>query len=217
MDYRGHPMLWHTGSGNGQLAFAALLPKDGLGVVVLVNTWAAPFVHGALVSYLLDVYLGYPPRDWSAEALARVPAILEQERKQREETLRGAGPGVAAARPLAAYAGTYEDCPYGPIQVRAEEAGLELQMGGGQTADLLPAGGDTFVVRWRDPFYRETRLARVTFEIGDADAPARLAMDIGRDAVRAVRSAAARTSPASPGSPPGARGPGGGAPGSRGG
>ena len=71
MDYRGRPLLWHTGSGNGQLAFAALLPKDGLGVVVLVNTWAAPFVHAALVNYLLDTYLGEPLRDWSTEGLAQ--------------------------------------------------------------------------------------------------------------------------------------------------
>jgi CubicO group peptidase (beta-lactamase class C family) len=189
MDYRGRPLLWHTGSGNGQLAYAALLPKDGLGVVVLVNTWAAPFVHGALVNYLLDAYLGEPPHDWSAEGLARVAGILADERKQREETMKGVGAASAPARPLAAYAGTYDDCLYGPIHVRAGggDGGLELQMGGGQTADLLPAGGDTFVVRWRDPFYRETRLTRVTFNPGAEGTPAHLAMDIGRDAIRAVR------------------------------
>ncbi|HEX5760777.1 MAG TPA: hypothetical protein VF121_16430 [Thermoanaerobaculia bacterium] len=64
---------------------------------------------------------------------------------------------------------------------------LELQMGGGQTADLLPAGGDTFVVRWRDPCYRETRLTRMTFEVAPDGTAARLAIDIGRDAVRAVK------------------------------
>ncbi|HVF60114.1 MAG TPA: serine hydrolase [Thermoanaerobaculia bacterium] len=188
MDYRGRPLLWHTGSGNGQIAFAALLPKDGLGVVVLVNTWAAPFVHAALVNYLLDAYLGETPRDWSAEGLARVPGILAEERKQREKTMEGTGEGTVPARPFAAYAGTYDDCLYGPIHVRAAAGdGLELQMGGGQTADLLPAGGDVFVVRWRDPFYRETRLARVTFEPAPDGTAARLAMDLGRDAIRAVR------------------------------
>ena len=101
--------------------------------------------------------------------------------------MRGIGAGTAPARPLAAYAGTYDDCLYGPIHVRAAAGGLELQMGGGQTADLLPAGGEVFVVRWRDPFYRETRLARVTFEPAPDGTAARLAMDIGRDAIRAVR------------------------------
>jgi len=33
-----------------------------------VNTWSAPFVHGALVMRILDTYLGYEPRDWVGEA-----------------------------------------------------------------------------------------------------------------------------------------------------
>jgi CubicO group peptidase (beta-lactamase class C family) len=73
MDYRGHPILWHTGNGNGQIAYMVLLPRDRLGVVVLVNTWSAPLVHGALINRIVDTYLGYEPRDWAAEAFARVP------------------------------------------------------------------------------------------------------------------------------------------------
>jgi CubicO group peptidase (beta-lactamase class C family) len=74
-DYRGHPVLWHTGNGNGQIAWMALLPRDRLGIVVLVNTWSAPNVHFALINRMLDVYLGYEPRDWVAESMARMPAM----------------------------------------------------------------------------------------------------------------------------------------------
>lgn len=37
MDHRGNPMLWHSGSGDGQLAYVAILPEKRLGVVVLLN------------------------------------------------------------------------------------------------------------------------------------------------------------------------------------
>ena len=74
MDYRGHPMRWHSGNGNGQIAYMTLLPRDRLGVVVVVNTWSAPLIHAAIANRIIDTYLGYPPRDWAGETLARVPA-----------------------------------------------------------------------------------------------------------------------------------------------
>jgi CubicO group peptidase (beta-lactamase class C family) len=185
MDYRGNAMLWHTGNGNGQIAFMALIPKQRLGVVVLVNTWAAPFVHGALINHLLDVYLGYKPRDWSAEGLARAPEILKQERKPGRDLVAGAVPGSKPSRPLASYGGAYESCLFGPIHVRLEAAGLTLQMGEGQKAELLHHHGDSFVVLWRDPLFREERTTLVSFDFGDAGAP-KLAMQIGRDQIEAV-------------------------------
>ncbi|HEX9942155.1 MAG TPA: serine hydrolase [Thermoanaerobaculia bacterium] len=185
MDYRGHAMLWHSGSGNGQLAYMALLPKERLGVVVLVNTWAAPVVHGTLASYLLDVYLGYPFRDWSAEALARLPKIREAEQKEREKLLEGMRPSSKPPRPLVAYAGQYEGCLYGPIVVRLEGKDLTLQMGEGQKADLLHHHDDTFLVRWRDPLYREDRSILVSFE--GEERPKKLTMQLRRDHIEAER------------------------------
>jgi hypothetical protein len=191
MDYRGHAMLWHSGNGNGQIAYMALLPKERLGVVVLVNTWAAPFVHGALASYLLDVYLGIPPRDWSAEALARAPKIREEERAEGKKLLAEARPSSQPPRPLASYAGRYDDCLYGPVIVRLEGKGLTLQMGEGQKADLLHHHDDSFVVRWRDPLFQEERITLVSFE--GEESPRKLAFQNGRDHV--VATEAGSTSP----------------------
>ena len=70
-DYRGRVMLWHSGRGNGQFAYMALLPKEKLGVVVLINSWRAPILHGALASRVLDHYLGLLPRDTVGDALAQ--------------------------------------------------------------------------------------------------------------------------------------------------
>lgn len=186
MDYRGHPMLWHSGSGDGQMAYMALLPKDDLAVVVLVNTWAADFVHGALASWLLDVHLGLEPRDWSGEALARHRSESAQE-NEVQKLLAAAAAAGAPPRPLASYAATYESCPWGPIHVRVENGGLILQMGDGEVADLRYHQGDSFVAVWRDPLYREERTTLV--ELSAAEGKRRLRMSVFRDDVEAVASA----------------------------
>ena len=189
MDYRGHPMLWHSGNGDGQIAYMALLPKDRLGVVVLVNTWAAPFVHGALAAYILDVYLGLEPRDHSAEALARVPGMREAQEAARRRLVEGLVPGSRPPLPLSAYAGTYVDSLYGAVSVRVEGSGLVMQMDRGQQADLLHLEGDTFVVRWRDEILGEFFGTRVEFGAA-SDCVRGLQMRLNRDDISATRSCA---------------------------
>jgi CubicO group peptidase (beta-lactamase class C family) len=163
MDYRGHPLLWHSGNGDGQIAYMALLPRDWLGVVVLVNTWSAPFVHAAIANRIMDTYLGYEPRDWAGEALARVP----QMRRAQDSAARA----MVAMRtsppplPLAAYAGRYENPLFGPVWIRLERDSLTLQMGEGQIADLEYHGGDAFYVRWRDLVSRENFGTHVNFAV----------------------------------------------------
>jgi CubicO group peptidase (beta-lactamase class C family) len=155
MDYRGHPVHWHTGNGNGQIAYMAILPRDRLGAVVLVNTWAAPLVHGAILSRILDTYLGYEPRDWAAEGFPRQAteaAAQDSAARAMEAMRKAAGPPPL---PLARYVGRYEHPVFGPLMVRLTRRGLTLQMGEGQIADLEYHGEDRFYTRWRDPFYRE--------------------------------------------------------------
>ncbi|HVG09052.1 MAG TPA: serine hydrolase [Thermoanaerobaculia bacterium] len=183
MDYRGHSMLWHSGSGDGQMAYMALLPKDDLAVVVLVNTWAADHVHGALASWLLDVYLGLEPRDSSGEALARHRSELAKG-NEVQALLASAAAAVDPPRPLASYAATYESCPWGPIHVRVENGGLVLQMDKGEVADLRYHHGDSFVAVWRDPLYREDRTTLV--ELSAADGKRKLRMSVFRDDIEAV-------------------------------
>jgi Beta-lactamase/Domain of unknown function (DUF3471) len=185
MDYRGHPLLWHTGNGRGQIAFMSLLPRDRLGVVVVVNTWSAPFVHAALMNRIIDTYLGYPPRDWAAEALARVPGIVAAE-----DSARNAAHGTATAgsppRPLTSYGGRYDEPLFGPVFVRAEPSGLVLQMGQGQIADLVLHHGDSFMVHWRDPVYQEVYNTILTFQV-EGDVVKSLRVRINRDEFTATR------------------------------
>ena len=192
MDYRGHPLHWHTGNGDGQIAYMALLPRDRLGVVVLVNTWSAPFVHMALINRIMDTYLGFEPRDWAAEALERVPRMVTAA-AEAVRTMESGRSGGAPPRALAAYAGRYEEPLFGPVFVRAEGPALVLQMGGGQNADLDHHHDDVFLVRWRDPLFRENFLTMLTFAAA-GDSIASFTVRINRDEFTA-RKAAATASP----------------------
>ena len=186
MDYRGHPLHWHTGNGDGQVAYMALLPREHVGVAVLVNTWSAPFVHGALLYRIMDACLGYAPRDWISETRRRQVEMARAQDSTASE--------VDAMRsrerpplPLAAFAGRYDEPLFGPVFVRVERSGLTFQMGAGQLADLEYQGGRTFYLRWRDPLFREYYGTQVTFE-GPGDAIDAFRTRINRDEFRATRS-----------------------------
>jgi len=184
MDYRGHPLFWHTGGGDGQYAYMALLPRDRLGVVVLVNTWSVPLIHAAIVNRILDTYLGYEPRDWAGETLARIPAqrAAADSAARAMIAMRSASPPPL---PLASYAGRYDSPLHGPIWIRVESTGLTLQMGEGQIADLEYHGG-AFFVSWRDPLYRENYGTHVQFTVS-GDSVTGLSMRVNRDDIVASR------------------------------
>jgi hypothetical protein len=168
MDYRGHRVIWHSGNGDGQIAYMALFPNDKLGIAVMVNTWSAPSVHVALINRIADTYLGYPARDWAAELFAR-RGTDDSARAANQRAMiamrSSAPPGVA----LVAYTGRYEHPIFGPVWIRLAASGLTLQMGDGQIADLEYHGADTFYVQWRDPLFREYYPAHVAFAMsGDS-------------------------------------------------
>ncbi|HEX8216184.1 MAG TPA: serine hydrolase, partial [Allosphingosinicella sp.] len=182
MDYRGEPMIWHSGNANGMPSYMALLPGRGIGVVVMLNSWIAPFLHGDIASRILDHYLGLPTRDYAGETLARTRAA------EARAAAAPAPPTLPASPPLdlASYAGRYLSELYGPISVRREASGLVLKLGDGDEADLRPLARDVFDVRWRDRVhsFRDTRLA---FALDAQGRVASLAVRVGRDDVEARR------------------------------
>jgi CubicO group peptidase (beta-lactamase class C family) len=168
MDYRGHRLVWHTGNGDGVIAHMAIYPTDRLGIVVLVNTWAAPNVHMALLARIADTYLGYEPRDWAGEAFPRV-AAMDSARAANQRAMIAMRSATPPRLPLSAFAGRYDDPVFGPVWIRSGASGLTLQMGGGRIADLEYHGSDAFYTVWRDPFVREYFGTHVTFAIaGDS-------------------------------------------------
>lgn len=192
MDYRGNPMLWHSGSGGGQLAYMAILPDKRLGVVVLLNAWPAAGtpVHGMIASRILDVFLGAQPDDPGDDGLTGREAAERQVREARERFEAGRIRGTRPSHRLEAYVDTYVDSLRGPIIVRLAGGRLTLQMGGGERAELENWHYDTFVARWHTPLYRSVFATRVVFS-QDADGGVNgLAFSLGRDSVTARREAA---------------------------
>lgn len=180
MDFRGHPMLWHSGSADGMPVYMAILPADNIGVAVMTNTWEVPTLHGALANRILDTLLATPePRDWAAETIAASKA----EAKPAEE------PRIAdtkPSRPLDAYTGTYNDPLYGDLVITRDANGLTLQFAGGQKATLEHWHYDVFRVTWHDRVY-EFADTFAAFALDAKGTPVRLDMKLYRDRVEAVR------------------------------
>jgi hypothetical protein len=166
-DYRGTLLLWHTGGGDGQSAYLALLPEIQLGVAVTVNTWKSggSAFNAALASRIQDHYLGSPPRDYVAEYRE---ALTRAEKKDADELraldssrLKNTKPSL----PLAAYAAVYRDRLNLNVDVAYDGKALVLRYAGGQPGRLEHWHQDTFRVHWQNPLADQDRVTFATFRI----------------------------------------------------
>jgi CubicO group peptidase (beta-lactamase class C family) len=183
MDYRGHPMIWHSGNGAGQPVLMTVFPDDHVAILVMVNTWVAGFLHGMLTNKIADTYLGFPPRDWSGEMLPRKAEIRGESARALAALQKVRNPKAPASHDLAAYTGTYSDSLYGQKTLGIADGHLTLQMDGpkGQIADLTQMNNDTFLALWRDPVFREDYPSLLTFAADSQGAIVELTMHLGRD------------------------------------
>jgi CubicO group peptidase (beta-lactamase class C family) len=188
MDYRGEPMLWHSGNADGMPSYMALLPRQKLGVAVLINSWASGFLHGALASKILDTYLGAPPRDWSAETRERYLSALEEQERAKQALAARTAAAPAPARPLGDLAGTYRAKLWGDLTVALVDDELVLRTGDTERAALRPLEDGTFHVVWTDPVLRDVYYDTTVRITPAADGTAaRLDMTLVRDDIEAIR------------------------------
>jgi CubicO group peptidase (beta-lactamase class C family) len=125
-DYRGRLVVSHAGAIDGFRAHLTLLPRDGIGIVLLNNrhqTW----MNLALSNTLVDLLLGLPKKDWNRYLLDQVhyQEAEAQERLREREAKRQHG--TRPSRELGAYAGSYEEPAYGSAAVTLENGGLVLR------------------------------------------------------------------------------------------
>jgi CubicO group peptidase (beta-lactamase class C family) len=186
-DYKGRPMLWHSGNGDGMPSYMAILAKQKLGVIVMTNTWVMPYLHGALAGRILDTFLGLETKDSVGETIAADKTSRERNAKaladMEKERVQDTKPSVA----LAQYAGIYNDPLFGDMTVTLEGAHLVLQFAGGEKADLPHWHYDTFDVQWRDPLLRAYFRAAAAFSLDADGKPSRLDMRLNRDTIEAKR------------------------------
>jgi hypothetical protein len=116
-------MVSHGGSIDGFQAQVALLPRDGLGVVVLTNLEGNPLP--TIVTYdLWDRLLGHEPADWSARIRADRARAAEERDKKKAEEEAARKKDTHPSRPLDEFAGAYEHPGYGRIVVEKSGEGL---------------------------------------------------------------------------------------------
>jgi CubicO group peptidase (beta-lactamase class C family) len=195
-DYRGELLLWHTGGGDGQSAFLALLPEKRLGIAFAVNTWrtggSAYPLHVA--NRILDHYLASPPRDYLVEYRQSWERNRKRDADERsaleKSRLRKSSPSL----PLERYVGLYRDQLMLDVTVTRDANGLALQYANSERAPLEHWHDDTFRVRWARRFAAEDRLTLVTFRVDEHGKSAALQFETFGESVDAERIEAPRES-----------------------
>jgi CubicO group peptidase (beta-lactamase class C family) len=162
-DYQGRMLDFHTGSLNGMVAIIGLVPDERFGVYVLSNVDHVEVRH-ALMYKAIDLYLGNPARDWSAD-LRR----LYDARRARGDSARAAATakrinGTKPSLALSKYAGVYEDPLLGRVTIAEQKGKLRLDAGPALKGELEHWQYDQFRARYDDR-WQGTDL--ITFTIGE--------------------------------------------------
>jgi CubicO group peptidase (beta-lactamase class C family) len=165
-DYRGVKLLEHGGNTTGMTAHVAFVPELDLGIVILSNRDSTS-LPTALLYRAIDMALGEPVRDWSAElfALDNAPAPAPAA---------APAPTTAPAEnlPIAAFSGTYRSPVYGEARVTASGGKLMIHLTDRVAGELKPQGGNRFMAQWRDPYLAEAGMkGPFTFDLDPAGRP----------------------------------------------
>jgi hypothetical protein len=169
-DYTGRRLNFHTGSIDGMVAIAAVIPEDRFGVYVLANLDHVEVRH-ALMYKAIDTWLGTGTRDWSAELKPIYDARRARADSAQRAVERARVPNTRPTLPLERYAGSYADSLVGSVRVSVENGMLRLTTSSKLFANLSHWQYDTFLGewnrRWQGPFL-------VTFGLNATGTPERL-------------------------------------------
>jgi CubicO group peptidase (beta-lactamase class C family) len=187
-DYRGTPLLWHSGSGDGQSAYIALLPDLRLGIVVLTNTRkvGVPF-NGAVANRIIDHYLSVATRDYVTELRDSWDKELQQHEAEKRATEASRLSSTTPSLPLSAYAGVYRDRLGLDVVVTLNNGSLRLQYGGGEVAQLAHWHHDTFRLQWETALHAAEWPAFIRFDISPLAQADSLHTQLFGDLIEATR------------------------------
>ncbi|MGZ7038147.1 MAG: serine hydrolase [Thermoanaerobaculia bacterium] len=165
-DYRGHPIIEHTGGVLGALSALYLVPDKGIGIGVSINSEDTG-ARRAVLFHLLDEYLGESQADW----IGIIQTTLKQMTDHAMEALKHLPPDLQpndhSSLPVANYAGTYSDPWYGTVAVTDRGHGqlwITFDRTPGMEGKLEHVANDTFRTRFTD---RGIEDAYMTFEVAN--------------------------------------------------
>jgi CubicO group peptidase (beta-lactamase class C family) len=185
-DYRGRPFLWHTGNGDGQLAYMALYPEDELGVAIIVNTWrVSSQFNSAVIQRIADHYLGLAPRDYPAELRTSLQKIEAADAEEEKKFLAAKPEGAAPALALTEYVGQYRDKLGLPVDIALDGETLTFRYAGGQIARLEFWRDHLFRLKWTNIF-SQWGADFVDFDVDALGEVTGLRMTLMRDPIEAT-------------------------------
>jgi CubicO group peptidase (beta-lactamase class C family) len=131
-NYRGHKLVWHSGSIDGFSALLSMIPSKRIGLIVVTNLSGNRPVPICVTRNILDRLLGLAPVDWVARAkeLDKKAEKNRAEAKAKSRTERK--PGTAPSHALGDYEGRYEHPAYGLVRVTSDSELLSLSWRGSQ-------------------------------------------------------------------------------------
>ena len=127
LDYRGgHKMVRHGGVLGGFRANVALLPREGIGVAILIN--AATWLAEPAANAILDFVAGLPPKDWIGEYDAQNKKDLAGAKTKKQEKQAARHRHTKPSLTLSEYVGFYRHPAYGDVIVALSETARSLHL-----------------------------------------------------------------------------------------
>ncbi len=146
--FNGHRLLQHGGGYAGTSAYMAMLPDDGMGVVVLMNAAGAARGLGDIVAIDVLERLTGTTSAWNV-----YDTYTAKMRKEREKHPAAPAPAPAAAfsgsaisRPAGLYTGEFHNPDWGTLVIERDGAALTARLGDAPV-ELRPSadGPDRFI------------------------------------------------------------------------
>ena len=125
LSYRGHYLVGHDGGTDGFTSWTSLLPKDGIGLIILSNKNLTPLPR-FLAAEIMDRVLGLPFIDWYQQGLDTYLKGKESQQKLKLQEDLTRKKGTRPSHPLEEYVREYEHPGYG--QVNVQKVGNELKL-----------------------------------------------------------------------------------------
>jgi len=125
LSYRGHYLVGHDGGAEGFTSWISLLPKDGVGLIILTNKNLTPLPR-FLAGEILDRVLELPPVNWYQQGLDMYLKGKESQKKLKLQEDLTRKKGTHPSHALEEYVGEYEHPGYGQIDVQKVNDELTL-------------------------------------------------------------------------------------------
>ena len=141
--YRGHKLVWHSGSLDGYSLLFSFLPREKLGVLVLTNLSGNRPVPICVTRNIFDRLLGAEPIDWVGRCKALDRKAESESAAARRKTEAARKTGTHPSHVLPEYSGIYAHPAYGSVTIGAAGDALRLTWRGG-SARLVHRHYDVF-------------------------------------------------------------------------